>query len=893
MRIIEIRALRGANYYSLSPVIYLRLDIEGLEYQPSDTIPGFLPNLEKMFPSLVEHHCSPGVRGGFFERVKKGTWAGHIAEHVAIELQCLAESEVTFGKTFTLSETGLYDLVFEYEDEEVGLAAGKYAVKIVERLFRKKPTYIPPIVNHLKEIRGKNILGPSTRAIAEEAKKRGIPVTRLNDESLLQLGLGANQKRIQATIADSTSVIGLDIATDKKITKNLLANAGLPVPRGITAMNLNDALKAAKSIGYPIAIKPLSGNHGRGITTNIRTPHTVEAAFNAAKKVSSTVLVEEHLDGTDYRFLIIGGKLTAAAKREPAVVIGDGSSSIEQLIEKVNRDPKRGEGHEKPLTRIKTDDEMKMLLAENNYKLKSVLPVNEKVYLKSAANLSAGGTAEDITDEVHPAIKTMTERAARIVGLDIMGIDMILNDHRAPISNGCGIIEVNAAPGFRMHTHPSKGKPRNVGKAVVDMLFPDGTESTIPIVAITGTNGKTTTARLITHSLSRLGNTVGMTSTDGIVINGEKIVEGDYSGPEGARIVLQDSSVDHAILEVARGGILRRGLGYEQSDIAVVTNISKDHLGEGDIDTLEAMARLKGTIVEVVKPSGYSILNADDKLVLGLKEKAGGEVILFSRNYDNPALRKHNEEGKPVVTVYKDSVIIQKNGELNIIAGIKEIPLTVNGIAEFNVENVLAAVSADYALGLSEEQIRESITSFSPSLTQSPGRVNIIDMGSFKVMIDYGHNVEAIRATGKMLPKLAEGRKIRTADGTGNRRSEDIIEYGEALAEFYDHTIVTDTHPKHREVGETAALVKKGLLRGGASEEDIEVIIDDNEAIERALQMASPGDIVVLQANDVDQLIEEVLAFKNLYAANKIMNEAHKIMVENPSPKPQKTGTAD
>ncbi|MEX0608818.1 MAG: cyanophycin synthetase [Balneolaceae bacterium] len=894
MRIIEFRALRGANYYSLYPVIYMRLDIEELENRPSHTVPDLLANIKHLLPSLIDHHCSPNKRGGFFERIEKGTWAGHIIEHIAIELQCLADMEVSYGKTFTLKEKGVYDVVFSYKVEEAGLAAAKYAVEITERLFEDKKTSIPPIVEHLKEIKRNQLFGPSTQAIVDEAVKRGIPIFSLNNRSLLQLGYGKNQRRIQATMADSTSSVALDIAADKQTTKNLLSEMGIPVPNGYTAKTAEEALAIVGKLGYPVTVKPLTGNHGRGITTNILNADEIEAAFKIAKEVTEVIVVEEFLSGADYRILVIDGKLVAAAKREPASVTGDGISTIEELIEQVNQDPERGVYHEKTLTKIKIDDITKRLVAQNKYSLQSVLPAGEKLRIKSAANISAGGTATDVTDEIHPAIRGVAERASRIIGLNIIGIDMILDDHRKPLSaTKGGIIEVNAAPGFRMHTHPSSGKPRNVGAAVLNMLFPKNAEPTIPIVAITGTNGKTTTARLISHTLKKRGNMVGMTSTDGLVIGDETILEGDYSGPEGAKIVLQDSTVEYAVLEVARGGILRRGLGYEQSDVAVVTNISKDHFGEGDIDTLKKMARLKGTIVEVVKPSGFVILNADDELVLSLKEKTKARVILFSMNYENPALRQHFLDGNPIVTLYNGSVIIQSESGLSIIADEKDIPLTLGGMAEFNVENVLASVAAVYALGLTEEEIRAGITSFNPSFEQSPGRLNIIEMNGFKVMIDYGHNVGAIKATGEMLPKLSSGKKIRTADGTGNRRSVDIVEFGESIARYYDYVFVTDTHPKHRKVGETSSLVEEGLKKGGLKTEQFETIIDDREATLKALEMAKKGDIVVLQANDVNQLIADVLAFKdkNLNPYARQMNGT-----ETPKgyfPEPQKTGTTD
>lgn len=877
MKIREIRALRGANYYSRYPVIYMQVALGELEEKPSDTIPGFRAKIEKILPTLIEHECSPGHHGGFFERIDRGTWAGHIAEHVAIELQCLANMEVGFGKSYSTDEYGVYDVVFRYRDEEVGLEAGKYAVQIVNNLFNSKETEIAPIVQHLKKIRENSLLGPSTQAIVSEVKKRCIPVIRLNNDSYVQLGYGVYQRRIQATIMDNTSAIGVEIADDKMQTKDLLAKMGIPVPKGYTVETLPQALEAAKSIGYPVTIKPISGNHGRGITTNILTPEDLETSYQNAKAFSDDFVVEKFLSGADYRMLVIDGKFIAAAKRVPASIVGDGSSTIQELIDKINLDPNRGFGHEKILTWIKIDNMTERLLKQKQLTLKSVIPKDEKLYIKSTANLSAGGIAFDVTDEVHPMTKNITERISRIIGLNVIGIDIITSDHRIPLSNdNGGIIEVNAAPGFRMHVNPYEGKPRNVAGAIVDMLFPPGSKYDIPIVAVTGTNGKTTTIRLISHILGLNGSTVGMTSTDGIVIGNNLIVKGDYSGPEGVKTVLMDASIDHAVLEVARGGIIRRGLGYEESDVAVVTNITQDHLGEGGINSLEELTDLKGTIVDVVKPSGYVVLNADDDLVLKLKQRANAQVILFSVNHDNPALLKHHAEGNTIVTLIDGSIIIQKGTVISNIANVIEIPLTLEGKALFNVSNTLAAVAATYALGLNDKQIRASITSFSPSIGQSPGRMNIIDMGKFKVMIDYSHNIEAVIATGKMLPFVAPGKKIRMASGTGNRRTQDIIEFGESLAEFYDFVVISDPDPRNRPLGETSELVQQGLIKSGYSKDNIEIVIDEREATQKALYMASDGDIVVIQVDNVQQVIKDVIDYKEKITEEIVHRLKHK-----------------
>ena len=841
----------------------MQLDIGDYEERPSDTVPGFLERIRELIPTLIEHRCSLGYTGGFFERVERGTWAGHIVEHVAIELQCLAKMEVGFGKTLDTDKKGIYDVVFRYRDEEVGIEAARYAVKIVENLFNDQPIDIKPIVHHLKEIREENLFGPSTQSIVDEAKKRDIPVIRLNQHSFVQLGYGIHQRKIQATMMDSTSAIGMEIADDKKRTKEILSEMGIPVPRGYSVDSLKEALSTADRIGYPITVKPLVGNHGRGITTNITAPDDLEQAYNNALKIYDEVLVEKFLDGFDFRILVIDGKFTAAAKREPAFVFGDGESTIGELIDAENKDPERGFGHEKNLTRIKVDFMTERLLSSHNMTLEDILPEGEKLYIKSTANLSAGGKAIDVTEEVHPMVRSMAEHISEIIGLNVIGIDLIAPTLATTMSqSGGGVIEVNAAPGFRMHLSPSEGKPRNVAASVLDMLFPPGSQHTIPIVAVTGTNGKTTTVRLISHILGLNGKKVGMTSTDAVVIDNIPIIEGDYSGPGGAKVVLMHSTVDHAVLEVARGGLLRRGLGYDESDVGVFLNVTSDHLGDRGINTLEELARLKAVVIDTVKPDGFAVLNADDPLVLKCKDDTKGKVILFSLDPNNPALKENLEKGSVNLTVIDDCIVIQKEAWTSMIANITEIPITYNGRAHFNISNALAAAAASFASGLNEKQIRAGLVSFSPSIGLSPGRMNLIDMGLFKVIVDYGHNIGAIAATGGMLPYLAPGRKIRMAAGTGNRRVEDILELGKTLAKYYDHVIVTDTDPRGKAPGEVPGIVKKGLLEAGFPEKEITIILDGREATRKAMDMARDGDIVVLQADDVKQIIEDVLEYK-------------------------------
>jgi len=863
LEILEIRALRGPNYYSRYPTIFMELDIGELEDLPTSKVPGFRKRLEESMPTLIEHRCSIGERGGFLSRVDEGTWAGHVVEHVALELQCLARTEVGFGKTFDTKNKGIYHVVYRYRAEQAGMEAGRAAVKLVDSIFRGETVEIRPIVYDLKEIREKNLYGPSTQSIVDEAKKRGIPVIRLNDESYVQLGYGVHQRRIQATMMDNTSAIGVEIADDKERAKEVLSRMGIPVPKGYSVWDLEEAFRTADRIGYPVVVKPLSGNHGKGITTNITTKDELTTAYEVARKFNRTVLIEKFVIGHDFRLLVIDGKFAAAALREPAYVVGDGESTIKELIDKVNKDPARGFGHEKNLTRIKVDFMTERLLRIKNLDLQSVLPEGERIYLKSTANLSAGGRAIDVTDDVHPSNRAMAERISKIVGLNVMGIDMIANDLSQPICEGCGaVIEVNAAPGFRMHLSPSEGRPRNVAANVLDMLFPPGKETKVPIIAVTGTNGKTTTVRLISHILELNGARVGMTSTDAVVINNDPILEGDYSGPGGAKVVLMDSTIDHAVLEVARGGILSRGLGFQESDVGVLLNVTSDHLGEGGINTLDDLANLKGIVIETVKETGHAVLNADDPLVLKFRENTKGNVILISMDPDNPALKENLLKGNMNVTVKDGWIIIQKGGWTSTVAKVIEVPITLGGKAVFNIQNALAATAAASGLGMNEKQIRAGLVSFSPSLGLSPGRMNIIEVRDFKVIIDYGHNMGAIKATGELLTHLAPGRKIRMASGTGNRRDEDIREYGLTLSRYYDHVVLTDTDRRGRPPGDVANIVKAGLMDGGMKEKDVSIVLDGREATKFALDMAQKGDIVVLQADNVQLVIQDVMDYK-------------------------------
>lgn len=863
MEILELRALRGPNYYHQRPVIFMKLDIGELEERPTDTLPNCKRTLHEMMPTLYEHTCSPGVVGGFYQRVERGTWPGHVVEHIAIELQCLLGHRVTFGKTYTMKEKGIYQLVYRYLNEEVGLRAGELAVQIVEDLYRNEPSDIEKILYELKNLEKESKFGPSTQSIVDEALKRKIPVTRLNQYNYVQFGYGKNQRRIEATLMDDTSALGVEIAANKGRTKEILNQHGIPVAEGETVSNIDQAIKLANRIGYPLVVKPLDGNHGRGVTTNIQTQLDLVQAFKLANELSKRVVVEEYISGNDYRILVINGQFVACALRKPAQIIGDGKSTIKELVDQLNLDPRRGEGHEEVMTRVSINRETERLLRKQGYSLQSIPGVGVEIILKSTANMSSGGTAIDITDDVHPHNQTLAERIARIVGLNVMGIDVIAPSLEKPLIKGEGaVVEVNAGPGFRMHLAPSYGKARNAGKAVMDMLFPIGKESRIPICAVTGTNGKTTTARLIAHVLKQVGNIVGLTSTDEVSIDGVPILKGDYSGPAGAQSVLSDPSVDHAVLEVARGGILRRGLAFDWCDVGLLLNISNDHLGIGGIETVEDLARLKGSVTSSVKKAGYAIFNADDPVVMTQVDKTKGQVILFSMDDKHPELNENLKKGNLNITVKRNQILIQRPHGTQELLDYTELPITYNGSAIFNVKNVIAAVAACLALGVNEEQICSGLRSFNPSIPQSHGRMNVMDIADFKVMIDYGHNPDAIHETGPFLKNLTPGRTIRHGFGAGNRRDQDLIELGAAYAPYYDHVVISDPDNRKRTPGETAHLIKKGCLQAGLKENQVEIIEDELQAAKTCLEMAKGGDLVLLQADNIQEMIRFVLKYK-------------------------------
>ena len=867
MKILEIRAMRGPNYWSIRrhKLIVMKLDIQELEELPTNKIEGFAERLENMFPSMYEHRCSEEKAGGFFQRVRQGTWMGHVIEHIALETQTLAGMEVGFGRTRSTTVEGVYNVVFAYAEEKVGIFAAKSAVRIADSLIKGEVYDLASDLQSMREIREDERLGPSTGSIVDEAASRGIPWIRLNRHSLVMLGYGINQKRIQATVSSQTSNIAVEIACDKEETKNLLDAAGVPVPKGYIIYDEEDLEDAVKKVGYPLVLKPVNGNHGRGATINITNWEDALEALAAAKRISRGVICEKFITGFDFRLLVIDYKLIAAAKRTPACVIGDGKLTVQQLIDEVNTDPRRGYGHEKVLTAIKVDEMTMNILRERNIELETVLPKDEILYLKSTANLSTGGTATDVTDLVHPYNVFMAERIARIIGLDICGIDIMAPDLTTPIKeNGGAILEVNAAPGFRMHIAPTEGLPRNVAESVIDMLFPPGTSARIPIIAVTGTNGKTTTTRLTAHIVKTMGHKVGFTTTDGIYIQNRMLQSGDCTGPVSAEFVLKDPSVDFAVLETARGGILRSGLGFSNCDIAIVTNVAADHLGLRDINTLDDMARVKAVVPESVKKDGTVILNADDDLVYAMKEGLKCKIALFSLDEKNPRIISHCNAGGLASIVENGYVTICKGNWKIRVDKVVNIPLTFSGKAVFNIQNILPAVLAGFIRGFKIEDMRLALETFIPSPTQTPGRMNIFQFRNFQVMVDYAHNSAGFNAIAKFLEKVEATPKVGIIAGVGDRRDEDIVNLGKIAAQMFDEIIIRqDRNLRGRTEEEIIDFMFSGVKSVDATKE-VKVIRSEIEAINYAINNAKKGSFIVICSDVVPDALDQVMKFKEV-----------------------------
>ncbi|MEN9275722.1 MAG: cyanophycin synthetase [Gloeomargarita sp. GMQP_bins_5] len=867
MRILQMLILGGPNYWSIRRhrLIVLRLDLEDWEDRYTDQLRGFYADLVDLLPSLEEHACSPGCRGGFLQRVREGTLLGHVVEHVALELQTLAGMPVSFGRTRETSTPGVYNVVYEYQYERAGRYAGRAAVRICDTLAagRRYPRReLEADLAELRDLRQAASLGITTDALVQEAERRGIPWVCLPAWDIVQLGYGIHQRRLQAAQTDRTSILGVELAGDKASTKRLLQAAGMPVPKGEVIRRRDDLAEAIDIAGgFPVVIKPLDGNHGRGVTLNIRTYSDAEQAYNRAKAESKSgaVMVERYHPGNDYRVLVVGGQVVAVAQRLPAHVVGDGRSTIRELVDQLNRDPCRGEGHANVLTRIELDEASEWVLRQQGYHLDTILRLGEIAYLKNTANLSTGGMAVDCTDQIHPENRWLCERAARWVGLDIAGIDVITPDIGQPLRQVDGVIvEVNAAPGLRMHLQPSAGTPRNVCAPILDLLFPQGQTGEIPIIAITGTNGKTTTTRLTAYLCQQTGRVVGYTTTDGTYIGPHLVEPGDNTGPQSARLILNDPTVEIAVLESARGGILRSGLAFSRCQVGVVLNVADDHLGSYDIDTLEQMAMVKSVVAEVVRPEGLAVLNAEDELVAAMARRVKSRVAYFSLNPDHPVLRQHQQQGGLGATVRDGDILLVEGERYTPLLPVQEVPLTLGGTVRFMVANALAATLAAYGVGVSLEQIRQGLRSFQASVEQTPGRMNLLPVRDFFVLIDYAHNAHGYRAVGDFVRTWRKGERIGVIGAPGDRRDEDLREIGRVAAHLFDQLIVKeDDDTRGRRRGEAADWIARGVQER-RDNPVMQVILDETEAIQTALRQARSGDLVVIFPESVRRALDLV-----------------------------------
>jgi cyanophycin synthetase len=895
LRVLERTVYRGPHFFSAIPMVRVQLDLGSLEEWPTHLIEGFTDRLLELLPGLRAHGCSYKAPGGLVRRLQDGTWLGHVVEHVALELQTLVGDKVTRGKTRSApGRPGVYNVLYAYRDEKVGVLAGALALRLVEQLLPQplrgleglglldhaiaadpQPLALAEAMERLRGVRRHSVYGPSTAALVEEARRRGIPVQRLDDQSLVQLGYGSRQKRFRATITGDTSHVAVETAGDKQLTKAILAGLGLPVPRGAVASTVEEAVREAARIGRPVVTKPLDGNHGRGVSTGLEGAEAVQKGYERAVQQTRRgrrVVVEEMLPGRDHRILVVGGKVVAVAERAPAAVVGDGKQSIAELIAATNRDPRRGEGHASVMTRIQIDEALRTRLQTLGLSLESVPAAGDAVQLRDTANLSTGGTAIDRTDAVHPDNAAIAEQAAVAVGLDVAGIDFLSPDISRPVrETGGGIVEVNAAPGLRMHLQPAEGRGRDVARPILRQLYPPGAASRIPVVAVTGTNGKSTTVRMVAAVFRRTGANVGMTTTSGVYFNDAQMVASDASGPKSARMVLRNPLVDIAVLETARGGILREGLGFDSCDVGAVLNVSEDHIGLKGIDTLDDLARVKSVVVESVSRRGCSVLNADDPLTPRMAAHARGRIAYFSlRGGDHMPgfLQQHVLEGGLAVVSEaiegRDEIVVYRGQERERLMALDDIPSTLGGAAEFNVQNALAAATICIGHGLNLTAVREGLASFAITYENSPGRLNVHDGHPFRVIMDYAHNPAALMALGKLLSRLRQrhGRVIGMVSIPGDRRDEDILQMGRISAAVFDEVVFRETPDgRGRAQGAINSLLSQGALEAGMAASCIHRVLDEMAATEACLRMAEPGDIVVLLPSSVEAVWRQALAF--------------------------------
>lgn len=864
MKVKRIRYLKGPNYFNYRPTFWAELDLEDLEFQPSHTLPGFSDTLLSLLPTLKKHTCSRGYEGAFAERLHEGTWMGHIIEHIAIELQNLAGIDVKHGKTITSQKEGIYFVTFEYKEPESAKLCFDFAMEICERIINGET--ILPIKDYIDKISAAYYefkLGPSTEAIFDAAVRAKIPAERIGKDSLVRLGTGIKQKYVQATISSQTSYLAVENSCDKQVTKDLLSAAGLTVPKGELVSSVEQLLVAAERIGYPLVTKPLHGRQGQGVMTNIADKNELLSVSACMNMNGGEYIVERYFHGDDFRLLVVNDKLIAASLRLPPFIIGNGEDSIAKLIEKENENPLRGDGHEKAMTKIPQNSTVTCFLEMQGYSLNHIPEMGQVIQVAGNANLSTGGQAIDVTDEVHPTIKELAIQAAKAVGLDIAGIDMISKDIRAPFDpDTSAILEVNAAPGIRMHHFPGKGKKRDVGKAIIDYLFKDRGEAAIPVVAVTGTNGKTTTVRMVKHFLEGKYTMVGMTNSDGVYIGSQCIDQGDCSGPISARKVLSNPRVEAAVLETARGGILREGLAFRYCDVGIITNVSEDHLGLDGIETFDQLVKLKRLIPEVVHEDGYCVLNADDPEVVKMADHTKGKTIFTALSGQNIHIRAAILKGEEAWYVDAEGDIIHtKQGENTVFLPVKDIPITINGAAKHNISNLLQALAAASSQGVSMEILKEKALTFIPDFNQSRGRFNLMELEGRKLIVDYAHNRSGLGALFETVKSLNGNNTITVISAPGDRCNQDILDMGFIAASSSDFLILKeDIDFRGRNHLEVPLLMKSAAEKAMPSER-IHVIPEELEAYKKAWELSKSGDTVLFLYEDftlVTQFINQL-----------------------------------
>ncbi|APQ71993.1 cyanophycin synthetase [Clostridium botulinum] len=844
MKIENIRVFEGRNIYSHKKCIRMDVDLEGYSNISSKEIQEFNKTLLNYVPELREHCCCVGKKGGFVERLYEGTYLSHICEHVIIALQNRIGIDVSYGKAREI-EGEKYYIIYQYKYKNMAIECGKIAVDLINNIINGKRYNIKTKTRELVCLLKTEELGPSTLSIIQEAKKRNIPVTKIGEDSMFQLGYGIKGKTIEATICNSTSAVSVDIACDKLLSKNILMDQCIPVAEGYKVKNYIDLLFKAEKLGYPVVLKPRFGNQGKGVVVNIKNQKELVNAYSIVNKKFQDIMIEKYINGKDYRACVVDGKVVAVAQRIPPYIIGNGKSTIYELIKELNRDERRGDGHEKPLTKVKIDKDLKNNINKEGYTLGYILPEEYKLELRHNANLSTGGVAIDCTDLICTETREVCERAAKAIGLNICGIDICCSDISKPLKENEGIMEVNAAPGIRMHQYPYKGKSRNVAKAIVDMMFKEY-DGNIPIVSITGTNGKTTTTRLIAHILSFSGKKVGMTTTGGIYINNKCINKGDTTGYYSAKTVLTNKEAEVAVLELARGGLIRDGLPYDLADVGIITNVTEDHLGLGGINTLEDMAYVKALVGEAIKKDGYVVINADDEASISIINRMKSKIILFTKNKNNPIISQYLDNKNLVLYLDEDTIYLKKLNKNEEIINVNKIPITLGGKLIYNVENAMAAIAALIALGIDVNTIRQGLESFSNE-EQNPGRFNMYNVHGTNVILDYGHNIEGYKVVLESIKKIKHKRIIGVVGVPGDRTNSSTLKVGNICGENFDYVYIKEDRDKRgRKHGEIADLLKKGILETGFKNSKLNIILDEEEALKKAIEFSNPGDLVIM-----------------------------------------------